>query len=443
MAIYTMKESHKHMPLISNTALAIGLILQIFNYFISNDIMSLISTFIFFSLIMLCKKEMILPYYIFLSFFSSIIQYNGINLFAFLCIAVVARMILYRIGKVVSITLMFALHVVLHILSGKVEFTFGFVIPSILIVTLYASCILFQEDQRDMCLVMYLWGLLSSSVIGLLRAFSISRIGEILSNDRVYLGKTEGLLRYAGLSYDCNYFTVLIILGIGIVLFSKGLNNIKPACRYLFFVCFICFGVLTFSKSFFLCVSVLLIYWGVVSGVKKPLQIIISIIGGAAICIVFSDYLNVVFSQIIVRFSDGADINSFTTGRAEVWEYYWNRYISTSESIWFGNGTGDPGYWKATHNLALEILYNYGIIGFLCDFIYLLAIKRTFFRKNTRELRKGTVLLTVLFWALQMFLSSYTFHGLTIGVFITLILRSSEKSLSSVCVDSKAITTIV
>ena len=422
-----------------NTLMLFFIIMMlIFNYFFQNDIIAFMAISITFIFLIICKNEYIVANYIFLSFFSHIIQVNGINLFAFIGIAVILRRIIKNTNIFLNIILLWSFYVFIHMLSsGANKISFGALIPSFLLMALYSSCGLYDSKQYNLCVNNYLKGLFLSSWIGLLRAFNISRISEYLSNDFVYMGNdSTGLLRYAGLTYDCNFYAVLLVLGIILLIYDFNFNHRKRFSQYIMFISYMFFGILTFSKSFFLCILIIFGCWiSSRNAMNKGLQIIITVIGAFIVCILFHNYFGEIIHEIIARFSSIGNFNSFTSGRGDIWKYYWSNYINSFRSVLIGNGIGYHGYWKGAHNLWLEILFNYGFLGMLCDITYYYIIKQCFFRKNIKVKYAGSKLMVLIFWLMQLFLGSYTFYSLTICILITFIARSKPKlnNLELIC----------
>lgn len=398
----------------------------VINYFLLNDLLAGITTAVVAINMICCKEKNIVSNYIFVSFFSMLFQYQGVNLFAFIGIAVTIRLLLIKPRFIIRIILLHSIYIILHSFALEGHITFGFLIPSFLVISLYSCCVLFNSLQRIQCINSFIAGIVLSSFVGLFRAFSVCRMTEVFLDDRVNLGNSEGLIRYAGLAYDCNFYAVLVLIGIILILFPLGKGTVSKFAEYFCFIILSVFGTLTFSKSFILSMIGLLLIWCFRSGIKKVYQIIFTMCALLVAYIVMSDSFNEIVREILIRFALGVDINMLTTGRIQIWGYYWTRYVSSLKSILLGNGFSDHGYWKATHNLFLEILFDYGVVGFICDLVYILLSKKQFYN-NTRAVRSiGGTLIVALFWLEQFFLSSYTTHSLTICVLLTFIARSED-----------------
>ena len=152
-----------------------------------------------------------------------------------------------------------------------------------------------------------------------------------------------------------------------VLLLTKRLNF-----KYYFYFPFIItsFGLLTMSKAFMLMSVLLYSSWFILSFIKSNnkkmfgLYLIILIIAGILIAFVAQDYIK----TMLERFSNtghSSTINNVTTGRADIWEKYFDRWIKSPVTFLFGNGYTAPKIDtnQYEHSIYMAFLYQFGIIG--------------------------------------------------------------------------------
>lgn len=127
-------------------------------------------------------------------------------------------------------------------------------------------------------------------------------------------------------------------------------------------------GLATKSKAFLLvmCVFVLYVIICLIVKFKKKSIIYIGIMGAIlALSIIFGWwYLKAIINRFYIYFKGTDILNILTTGRADIWELYFNDWKSSPSKIFFGIGifSADPHY-LGTHNVALFLLHRFGIVG--------------------------------------------------------------------------------
>lgn len=225
-----------------------------------------------------------------------------------------------------------------------------------------------------------LFSLLYASILSFARYFS-PHLSTFLTPFVSYIGN---LYRFCGLAFDPNYFGVEVMLLIACITQLYIQNKIN----YLFYPSMLlltAFGVLTVSKSFFLVfmIYVILTVIACLTKVKtsqkaKNLLLAFAVIFLVAL-LIFGRFIHVIFerftelSAINVSGNDSA-INHITTGRSDLWLLYLEDWSSKDVGqILFGLGNNQPYLitnegQQAMHNVYIEVLYHFGIIGFCLVF---------------------------------------------------------------------------
>lgn len=401
-------------------------LLFILNYFTARDYLTLIGTVLTVAFIFGCELENVVGAVIYFSFFSQIIVFEGLNIFVFIGVAAIIRSCFQDLSRIPRYLLFFIIYVGLHISStGLKNTTLSFYIPSLLFLTLYACCELVDKNQVDLCIESFLNGYVVSTLAGILAAIGISRISQVIDADFVYHGETSalGMFRFAGIAYDCNFYAVFCILTIGILLFDHYPSYFSSIRRVVTLVFAIVFGMLTISISFYLCFGALLLVKSI-HMTKNWLKGTI-IAGGIAsvLYVAFFSKANYFLTELLSRFGRTDSINSFTSGRTDLWISYWQRYIFDTTSVLFGYGVGNRVIWTAAHNTYLEILYTYGLIGLMCDILMVVLVKYTIFKNNEKSSNYSSILITLTLYIMIFFLSAYTFYSLFTCILITLVIR--------------------
>ena len=238
----------------------------------------------------------------------------------------------------------------------------------------------------------YLLAILSSSLMGLFRGV-IPRLTMLTGQAGVaYIGNIENgtvttSIRFSGLNYDPNYYSVMLLPAI-IVLFSSlfSSNRRHFVARAVLFMLVSLLGFLTLSKSFIL-MYVVIFFFILLSNIRRrPLLVVLIFCAGLVLVLINPFNLS---SNLLLRFDNvfgERDLNSLTTGRSEIWKMYLESFGQSTIRLFVGNGI-DADYLggRAAHNLYIEAIYKIGIIGliiYLACYVYIF-IRFGFFRKKS------------------------------------------------------------
>ena len=159
-------------------------------------------------------------------------------------------------------------------------------------------------------------------------------------------------------------------------------------------------GLLTYSKSYFLCIAAFILLTVVfVLFPKHKGWAVVSVIGIiVAIPVILSGKIGI-FNTILARFSEG----DLTSGRAELNELYMNYLWNNPAALFFGEGiTADRiANLNNVHNIYIESLFKLGITG-CCLYVYVLLVSVNMRTKYTKK-RKIANYIPALFLAVMYY----------------------------------------
>ena len=222
----------------------------------------------------------------------------------------------------------------------------------------------------------------------------------------------SSLTRFYGLFQDPNYYSMLMITGIALQIKLKDAKRIGWPTFIFTSLVLIVFGVLTYSKTFFImmlllvCIYLVWQFWNkkVLRGVLMTLAIVV--VGGI---LLFSE--GSPFAVVLERLSSSSNLNELTTGRSDVFMAYFNAITDSLGSAFFGAGLGANNLGRDPHNLFLELAYYIGIVGLVLVVLYYCSLVRAVGRQDKtisqqNVLAKYAVLLVVV-------IVHFTLHGMT------------------------------
>lgn len=196
--------------------------------------------------------------------------------------------------------------------------------------------------------------------------FRVTRYVAVENLSRIY--GVEGGVRFSGCYNDPNYYSVNVIIALCLIVIL--LNNRKlakaPAAALVLFFLYCCY--LTYSKSALLMLVLpLMLYLGqnIKEGRTAQVAVIITMLFAGLIFLLYRN--PEVFSVVIARMSEGGGggLNALTTGRTDIWGYYFDYFFRNPLMLLFGGSPYNfsPVHGRASHNTPLEMLYHLGLLG--------------------------------------------------------------------------------
>lgn len=203
-------------------------------------------------------------------------------------------------------------------------------------------------------------GMLGSSIIGTMKD-TWGRLTVYFNDiDYVYVDGVRSL-RFSGLNYDPNYYSIGVIIVIFLCLrlfFNKEGNRLFLGSVIASLAVF---GFISYSKMFLLSILLLGLIF-VFYRMKSPKQLLMTLGSTVFIVALFywwagnSGYL----SAILERLSE----DDISTGRFDIWKGYLEYIWSSPMTLLFGDGLGSPYYLShGPHNAYIELIFFLGIVG--------------------------------------------------------------------------------
>ena len=297
-------------------------------------------------------------------------------------------------------------------------------------INLYLLVIFIDNYKKDhLCSITKVTslGMIISSIIGLFKE-SIPGLTIMFSDMNTQYINGARVVRFSGTFPDPNYYSIAIIVTLGLIL-SYSISE-KVKLEYIIFgIVLAIFGFFTYSKSFIIMILALCLIIIILLILNKKIGMF-SVVIATIIFLLSTGIINnlPVVQSILSRFESN-DANSLTTGRIDIWSNY-IKYINSSLRVFFiGDGIGAPYIEGATHNMYIETWYYVGIIGII---LYTIVIRAIF---AYRVIYKGKIInyfLLIMVLIMYIFLAGFTayefpFYMMACWVVLNTKLNSNNK----------------
>ena len=230
---------------------------------------------------------------------------------------------------------------------------------------MFVLCVLLPKQDEasvERSVKTFLTSLIISSVYALLLRNTYQLQALIGAESYAIWG--TGIMRFRGLFEDPNYYMTLLIIGLALLIKLRECGMVNKSRFLLQGVALSVFGVLTYSKTFFL-VFVLLggtyVVWQFWSR-KLISGLGMTVIAVIALCVMIF-WEKSPFAVVLQRLLVSNNISDLTTGRTEVYLSYWKEITENLQSFFFGKGLAAEGLRKDPHNIYLETMYYTGAVG--------------------------------------------------------------------------------
>lgn len=175
------------------------------------------------------------------------------------------------------------------------------------------------------------------------------------------------ITRFSGLIRDPNYYMTLLVAGMAALCKLKETGRIQPLWFWGEILVLTAFGILTYSKAFFLMFILLggtYIVWQFWSRklFKGMAFTMLAIAAGAY----FLLSENSPFAVVLARLTSGNSLSDITTRRSDLFVLYWNVIVEDIGKLLFGFGLNEPLLLgRGAHMLYLEVVYFVGLVGLM------------------------------------------------------------------------------
>ena len=269
----------------------------------------------------------------------------------------------------------------------------------------------------------FCWSLIATSAYALVLR-NTAQLVAFRGPESVAIWGTS-IMRFSGLVRDPNYYMTMLLAGMAVLCKLKETGRVQPLWFLGQVVAMTVFGILTYSKTFFLMLLLLggiYIIWQYWS--KKLFKGMAFTILGVVVCAFFLLSDNSPFSVVLARLTSSSDLSVITTGRSDLFARYWNVIAENLQSLLFGFGLNAPILGKGTHLLYLEIVYHIGLVGLIL-IICLFANLVQDLQKDNLQIKKQSLIAkytVVAISVIQYFSLQGMFLVFTYGVFFVAFL---------------------
>lgn len=334
-----------------------GLYLSVYNHSVSLLVFSLniLSIFVLNTTELYCELFFLFPY-------TMIYKYSiaSTSLFTYLTLVFMIVFLYkknFRIHR--NFVLCFAILSVYLVIGVGNNFTDLIKLLSMSVIAGLFTSLINRRNFSNIVLYVCL-GTVTSSLIGLRKA-SWPALASFFTNLKSeYINGVE-TYRFTGLYMDPNYFSILVIICLISLLTFAFKKEIKSVTAIILSIALVYFGVLTYSRIFYLTLLAAL-FCVLILRMKSTGKIIGSVVLFLAILIAGIYFANKagILSNIMYRFS-ATDI---TNNRTNIWSQYIDYFNSSVKTLLFGDGIGAAYYnGVGPHNTYIELVYFLGIIG--------------------------------------------------------------------------------
>lgn len=264
---------------------------------------------------------------------------------------------------------------------------------------------------------------LLSSVLGLYNN-KLTKLTQLIHSDAFWYESGTTYLevdRFAGLTYDPNFYGLfaIILSSFFIIILFEEKNNLKERLvLWCSLVMLLIFGLYSMSKMFLILYVCMIVFALIFSNKIKQAFFVVLIIVGLYL---YFDLSNVEVVNLIkyrLQNNDGT-LNSYTTGRINLWLVYIKEISNDSKMFIIGRGinNGVVGG-RAAHNTFLEVFSMFGLIGSIIFWSYIIQTFRYFNVSKTKVLRKLPIILLVIgIFGLSVYSFNQTWLLIVLAIF--------------------------
>ena len=297
-----------------------------------------------------------------------------------------------------------------------------------------------QQDQvsAERAMRCFCLSLLISSVYAYALRNTASLADLTGANEQPMWG--TNLKRFEGLMADPNYYMTMLITGLALLLKLKDTKKIHIVSFWIQIVAIGFFGVVTYSKTFFLMliflvgVYVIWQFWN-----KKVFKgLFFSAAAVVALFLMFT-MENSPFAAVLNRLTGAQNLSQLTTSRTDLYLLYWGEITENLSSFFFGKGLAAQPLYRDPHNVYIELCYYVGFVGMiLFTVLFVTVMRETIARAcaGTKEnwISKYMILISVaiMYIALQgIFIQ--TFHAEIFLALISIYLTKEKSTERMIC----------
>ncbi len=179
-----------------------------------------------------------------------------------------------------------------------------------------------------------------------------------------------GGIRYSGFYGDPNFFSAhitTVLGGIFVIFLNQPVRHRAITLVALTSLLVYC-GFMSVSKSFFLILVVLILFWLIAllfarEKVTAKVAILLTLLVGVAFLLMSTAFTDMV-GMLLSRLRGNQSLSDLTTGRIDLWMQYLRAFTQDPLLILFGKGFSNVLInERASHNTILQIVFQFGLLG--------------------------------------------------------------------------------
>lgn len=179
-----------------------------------------------------------------------------------------------------------------------------------------------------------------------------------------------GVVRHSGYYGDPNFYSAHVSAALAgvIILLLNNTGKRKMVLLILMMLLLTYCGFLAVSKTFFLIAAAVLLLFFLELMFKKgklsiKLLLLLTFVVGILFLLSYTAFSELV-DMILSRFARDSNISDLTTGRTDIWLKFLRAFEEDTLLLMLGSGyTNVMLIEKASHNTAIQAIYQFGIVG--------------------------------------------------------------------------------
>ena len=225
------------------------------------------------------------------------------------------------------------------------------------------------------------------------------QIRSLLGNEAAaYWGSS--LTRFQGLLRDPNYYMLFINHHISWIPLLAGTGLL------------VLFGALSYSKTFVIVLALFALLCVAMLFLKKNFLLGVGSLAVFALAAIFLS--RTLFSVTLYRITSTDSLYDLTTGRSKLLVAYFDDITQSVSSLFFGHGLSAEILERGTHNLFLEIVYYFGLVGLFLMIAYVILLLRVLSQQDRDLIHSNGVFR---YTALIVFIALFcTLQGMTFSI---------------------------
>lgn len=280
-----------------------------------------------------------------------------------------------------------------------------------------------DTESAERAIKAFCWSVLTTSLYALVFR-NASQIVSIRGAESLAIWGTS-ITRFSGLIKDPNYYMTLLITGMGALCKLKETGKIQAFWFWGQIVAMTAFGILSYSKAFFLMffgVMLMYIVWQFWS--KKFFKGMVFVVLGIVVGMYFLLSENSPFAVVLTRLTSSSRLSDITTNRSDLFVRHWNVITENIVNFLFGLGLNAPILDRGAHLLYLELMYYVGLLGLILVLGLFVSMVRDLLKSNPQAKKQSLIAkyAVVAVTGIQYFSLHGMFQVLTYGVFFVAFL---------------------